>query len=276
MTAILTARRRVLTAALAALLVGASAGTLPAIAASGGDTSAVAVNTKDGSTIFRFAFSVRQILGKVVDQSNTAVAYASCTECRTVAISIQVLLVSGSPDTVTPTNLALALNDGCTDCETLASAYQFVFGDGEQLRFTAEGRKQIAEIRRRFQELRKQGDSLSLEEIQTQADALAGELRQVLASEVTPRGSGRDGEEDDDARRADEAEGEAPRTPAPGATGATGKQPPSGATGKQPPPSPSPPARTTPGEQSQTTPAQPPRTSTPTTTAPAETGATQP
>ena len=259
----LTRRRRLL-AALAALVLGASAGTLPAIAAEG-DTSAVAVNTKDGSTLFRFAFSVRQILGNVVDQSNTAVAYASCTECRTVAISVQVLLVSGSPDTVTPTNLALALNDGCTECQTLASAYQFVFGTGDDLRFTAEGRKQIAEIRRRFQELRRQGDSLSLEEIQKQADALAGELRTILASEVTPRGPGT---ERDGSAPAEGPDGQPSATTGP--SGASGESPTSGATGEQPPSSPTP---STPDEEPETTPTEPPDD---TTAEPELTGPTEP
>lgn len=262
---ILTRRRRLL-AALAALVLGVSAGTLPAIAADG-DTAAVAVNTKDGSTLFRFAFSVRQILGDVVDQSNTAVAYASCTECRTVAISVQVLLVSGSPDTVTPTNLALALNDGCTECETLASAYQFVFGTGDDLRFTAEGRKQIAEIRRRFKELRKQGDSLSLEEVQTQADALAGELREVLASEVTPRGQGEEGADPEAATR---PEDQTPGTTGP--SGATGEPPMSGTTGEQPP-SPSSPTQSTPDEEPKTTPTEPPDD---TTAEPEQAGPTEP
>lgn len=178
----ITCRARVV-GLIAAIAFGATA--TPAAAQ---DTAAVAVNTKDGSTLFRFAFSVRQIMGDVVDQTNAAVAYASCNECTTVAISIQVLLVSGSPDQVTPTNLAVALNEDCTECQTLAAAYQFVFGNGQELRFTADGRKQIADIRRRFLELRKAG--LSLEETQAQAAALAGELRGVLANEVTVRGSG--------------------------------------------------------------------------------------
>jgi putative peptide zinc metalloprotease protein len=174
-------------------LVAAPAAPPAAAQDSGGDTSAVAVNTKDGSTLFRFAFSIKQIMGEVVDQQNAAVAYANCEECTTVAISVQVLLVSGSPDEVTPTNLAVALNEDCTECQTLAAAYQFVFGNGEELRFTAEGRQRIADIRRRFRQLRTSG--LSVEEIQAEADALAGELRDVLRSEVTTRGQNGSAEE---------------------------------------------------------------------------------
>jgi len=240
----LTPLRRRLLAALAVLVAGAGAGAVavPALAASGdggGDTSAVAVNTKDGSTLFRFAFSVRQIMGDVVDGSNTAIAYASCEECQTVAISIQVLLVSGSPDEVTPTNLAVALNEECDDCQTLASAYQFIFGNGEALRFTGEGRRAIADIRRRFLALRREG--LTIEEIQARADELAVELREVLITGVTTRGG--ESEQSDTQGGGDldagEAEGSqsgdstAPRRPS-GDTPTTTQPPPRTTT--QPPP----------------------------------------
>lgn len=252
----LTPLRRRLLAALAVLAAGAGAGAVavPALAASGdggGDTSAVAVNTKDGSTLFRFAFSVRQIMGDVVDGSNTAIAYASCEECQTVAISIQVLLVSGSPDEVTPTNLAVALNEECDDCQTLASAYQFIFGNGEALRFTGEGRRAIADIRRRFLALRREG--LTIEEIQARADELAVELREVLITGVTTRGG--ESEQRDSQRGGDMDAGEAE---GPQSGDSTAPRRPSGDTTTQPPPAPT---RTQP-PPAQPTETQPPPTQT--------------
>src|SRR4051794_25480086 len=90
------------------------------------DTAAVAINTKDGSELWKFAFQVRRTMHDVVDATNAAAAVASCTECTTVAISFQVVLAGGEPGTVTPTNLALAYNEQCTTCMTAAFAYQFV------------------------------------------------------------------------------------------------------------------------------------------------------
>lgn len=243
--------------------------------ASAQDDSAVAVNTKDGSTLFKFAFSVRQIMGDVVDQTNTAIAYANCNECTTVAISVQILLVSGSPDQVTPTNLAVALNENCTECQTLASAYQFVFGTGEELRFTAEGRKQIADIRKRFKELRKSG--LTTDEIKAQADALAQELRKVLVSEVTTRGSKDDDRDEQDEDEQDE-DGQDERPDDEVDSGTTGPGPATapGRTGTTPGPSQS-------GAPQATGPSTTPTQSTPapepaptTTTPPPSTGTTAP
>jgi putative peptide zinc metalloprotease protein len=174
---------RLLAAALSAVAIG-GVGTTPAVRAQ--DSSAVAVNTKDDSTVFRFVFAVRRVMGDVVDQTNAAVAYSSCENCQTVAIAFQVLLVYGDPSVVDPTNLALAINYECTLCDTLASAYQFVFGLAGPVRFTAEGQHQINDIRKQLSDLRKSG--LTGAEIQQKTDALADQLRQVLATEVVPVG----------------------------------------------------------------------------------------
>ncbi|MBA2460236.1 MAG: hypothetical protein H0V45_00465 [Actinobacteria bacterium] len=153
----------------------------------GGDNTAVAVNTRDGSTLFRFAFSIKRVMGEVVDNTNAAVSYASCDSCQTVAIAIQVVLVSGSPDVVTPENYAIAINDSCTSCDTLATAYQYVFGVGDgKVHFTAEGNQRIAEIRRQIRQLR--NSDLSIEEIQARVDTLADDLYDVLRNELVAAG----------------------------------------------------------------------------------------
>jgi putative peptide zinc metalloprotease protein len=98
-----------------------------------GANCAVAVNTTDGASIFKLAFAIRHVAGDVVDQQNVAVAYSSCTDCRTVAIAIEIVLVDGSPSTVTPENVAVSLNENCSLCTSFAAAYQFVVGTGEPM-----------------------------------------------------------------------------------------------------------------------------------------------
>ena len=58
----------------------------PRRAVASDDTAAVAVNTKDGSSVFRLAFSIKKVAGDVVDNANAAVAYSSCESCRTIAL----------------------------------------------------------------------------------------------------------------------------------------------------------------------------------------------
>ena len=99
-----------------------------------------------------------------------------------IAAAFQVVLVTSEATEITPTNLALALNEGCSGCETLASAYQFVYGVDDQVRFTGAGRQEIHEIRRALKALR--DPALSLAEIQSQLDELAVRLARVLTTEL--------------------------------------------------------------------------------------------
>jgi len=191
---------RLLTAILAALALAllAPAASLAGEDRSGrsGDNAAQAINEKAGSSVFDFAFSIRRVAGDVVDEQNSAVAYGSCVECQTVAIALQIVLVEGVPDSVTPTNVAIALNEECQACTTVALAYQFVVGRGGPVRFTKEGRRRLAEIRREFERLGRSG--LSAEELTTRAKDLKDQVADVLATELVPVREG-----DDDAGEGD-------------------------------------------------------------------------
>lgn len=152
-----------------------------------GDNVAVAISTKDGSSKFRVSFRIVRTSSDVVDQSNIAFAFASCEGCESIAIAFQVVLVSGEPSTVIPENYAIALNFECTDCETLASAYQFVLGVDGNVHFTSDGNRTLAEIRRAIRDLAR--SDLSIEEIQAELDLLANDLRDVLANELVSAGA---------------------------------------------------------------------------------------
>ena len=187
--------RRLLLALLLATLFGAA----PAPALAQEDTTAaVAINTKDGSSLFDFAFQVRKTMKDAVEHTNAAVAYANCEECSTVAISFQVVLAGGGPDTVAPTNVAVALNEQCTTCLTAAFAYQFVIAGDGHLRLTGEGQRRLAQLR---QDLRALEDvDLTIEQLKAELDAAANEIRDVLATEVIRDPRRRDDDEDDDSR----------------------------------------------------------------------------
>lgn len=175
------------------LLAGVLAAALPAQAAFGQVNTAVAVNHKDGSSIFNFAFKVHREMNRVIDETNIAVAFASCEGCQTVAIAIQIVLVMSDPNVVAPENAAVALNVECSSCETFAGAYQYVFSTGGSVRLTAEGTREILAIRRAFFELARRAESgeLSLAEVQAEAEQLIGRLYSVVQNELVP--TGRDG-----------------------------------------------------------------------------------
>jgi putative peptide zinc metalloprotease protein len=146
------------------------------------DNAAVAINTKDGSSIFKFAFTIRRVAGDVVDETNTAVAYNECEECRAVAVAMQIVLVVGHPSVVTPENVAVAVNYECTLCESLAMAYQFVIGVPADFEFSEQALREMARIRKEIRRLRK--EELSIDELHTRIDALADELRTVVREDI--------------------------------------------------------------------------------------------
>src|SRR3954470_18413720 len=179
-------KRRLLTLLLAALFAFGLATGAPT-AASAGDNAAIAVNTKDGTTVFKVAFAIRHVMGDVVDETNGAVAYASCTNCAAVAIAFEIVLVEGSPSTVTPTNLAISINENCDTCVAVAEAYQFVLGTGGIVHFDHEGNKILSEIRRELHSLRK--EDLTIEQLQARLDNIAARIADVLAHHLVPIGN---------------------------------------------------------------------------------------
>ena len=179
-------KTRLLTILIAALLgVGLSAAT-PGTAAAG-DNAAIAVNTKDGTTVFKVAFAIRHVMQNVVDDTNRAVAYASCTDCAAVAIAFEIVLIEGDPDVVTPTNIAIAINENCELCVAVAEAYQFVLGTGGgPVHFDAEGNRILSEIRRELHSLRK--EDMTIEQLQARLDNIAARIGDVLANHLVSSG----------------------------------------------------------------------------------------
>src|SRR3712207_5475871 len=103
--------RRIAAAIVLLLACVLPAGGAQAAVAGHHDNVATAVNQTDSTAVSDFAWGVsKQRGGDVVDQLNAAHAVASCTACRATAVAFQVVIVSGSPRTVVPRNVAEAIN----------------------------------------------------------------------------------------------------------------------------------------------------------------------
>lgn len=151
------------------------------------DTHAIVVNHGDDRYRYALAFRIVQVSGDVVDAQNAAVAVAAnCSDCTTVAVSLEGILVYGDPSVFTPENLALAYNENCTDCATLAAAYQEEAQYSSRMRITGAGRQEIAAIRLDLESIRH--ENLSLAEIDQRVNTDAGRLLDVLRNDMTPVG----------------------------------------------------------------------------------------
>jgi putative peptide zinc metalloprotease protein len=202
-------RHRLLTLLLALALAAGLGAARPAVAHATGANDAIAINTKDDSSLFKFAWAIRHIMSDTVTEQNGSAAYAQCDSCQTTAIAIEIVLAEAPTTTnVSPTNVAIAINENCNLCDTFATAYQFVILSGGSVRFTQEGIRELHEIRKEIQRWGKEG--LTNEEIRARLPDVIARLKRVLATQLVPVGNGEKQEPDESAT--DTTEG-TPATP---------------------------------------------------------------
>jgi putative peptide zinc metalloprotease protein len=204
--------KRILLVALVVVLAALLTVAKPATARAQ-DSAAVAVNTRDGTSIFRLAFKIIRVNQQVVDNSNFAFAFASCSECEAIALSFMTVLIFSDPDEVLTQNQAWAINWECTECLAFAWAVQSVMTTGGPVHFTADGNRRLAELRK---ELRRILASLGDVEIPETVPEkcliftdegredelrlcvalvdLTAEFRDILATELVPPGPPQDEE----------------------------------------------------------------------------------
>lgn len=166
----------------------ASPGTGGTTSSGGDDNAAVAVNTRDGSTVYAIRLKVVILNSDPdrVDSTNAAVAAASCADCQTVAIALEGVVVTGDAEEVSPANLALAINSECSNCQTLAYAYQNLQTVDGKVRMTGDGRRRVGELRAQLSALRTSG--LDILAVKAEVDRIVGAFVEILENEIVPLG----------------------------------------------------------------------------------------
>lgn len=97
-----------------------------------GTNSAIVHNCTDNRLRVRASIQLNTIPGHIVDAVNQAYAESTCTGCSTLAVALQIDLYSSDrADDIEPQNFAVAINSACTNCVTVADAYQYVQGEDD-------------------------------------------------------------------------------------------------------------------------------------------------
>jgi putative peptide zinc metalloprotease protein len=99
----------------------------PAAAVGGPSNIVIAVNQTDGRVAIRGKVQVMREPGMIGAPQNFAFARASCTNCQTIAVALQLNFASTDARYIVPQNVAVASNNVCTGCTTIALAYQVFF-----------------------------------------------------------------------------------------------------------------------------------------------------
>jgi hypothetical protein len=175
----------------AALVAGGPWGA--ASAADGGgrsiDSSAVAEATAPGTRLARSSLDLVFVPGGRVHATNFAVAHSSCDGCRSVAASVQVVVVRDKGTDVDAGNAALAFNQACSSCESLADAHQVVLVVGPRTTLAGWVHQAVQGLRAELADL--VARDLPLAELQVRIDALADRLQDVAQSALTEHGCAR-------------------------------------------------------------------------------------
>jgi hypothetical protein len=146
-------RTRRTLAALTAALALATGGFLTAGAeatdpGTGPDQVVWAKTTGTNATDLLSGVQVGRYKGDNLQSTNVARADSTdCTDCRTVAVAVQAVLVKGNPQTQEPKNAAIAINQNCVGCTTYAFASQYVVATERRTVLTDRGRDRIAALR---------------------------------------------------------------------------------------------------------------------------------
>ena len=127
--------------------------------------------------------------GHWVHATNFAVAHSTCDGCRSVAASIQVVVVRDKGANVDAGNAALAFNEGCSSCESLADAHQVVLIVGPKTTLAGWVHQAVQQMRAQLADL--VASDLPLAELQLRIDALADRLQDTAQSALTEHGSSR-------------------------------------------------------------------------------------
>lgn len=158
----------------------------------GGRSNIVQVkNTTDGRLRVRGSAVYNRVGGSNVAPVNGAYAESSCVDCQSVAVAIQVAVYRRGASTVAPTNQAVALNNTCTRCVTVARAIQYVIPVDDPRDVPGDIRELVREIDHEinyFEKL-KSVNSVDVAEVNARFSSVVAKYQQLqqYLSDLTDR-----------------------------------------------------------------------------------------
>jgi hypothetical protein len=156
----------------------------------GGRNQVTARNRTDGRLRIRGNIQLNRIPGPNVGPVNLALAYNdACTDCRSIAVALQVNLISRTATRVAPENASISLNVGrpatenrpeqrCTRCVAVTHAIQYVYSVDDPTRVPDEATELIKEMDRELREIH-QSEDIGLSQAEARIDAVIARFSQT-------------------------------------------------------------------------------------------------
>lgn len=115
--------------------------------------SVEAQNRRDGSFELQGRADFVREQHDDVTAGNQAVARATCTDCQTIALALQVVVYQQGAVNVAPRNFAIAINEQCTRCLTVALAVQYAIPAEDPKALSPEIKDLVKDLNGEIQEL---------------------------------------------------------------------------------------------------------------------------
>ena len=175
--------------ALLSFVVAAALLLAPTAAGASDENLVYAANETAGAAVSAASVQYRVAPNGVVDERNVAHAIARCTDCQTVATAFQLVLVTRAYRTFVPYNEAFAGNLECDTCLTWATAKQVIVVTDGPAALTGVGHIRMQALEDRLLALQADLPALTLQGLLGELDSAFGELLAIATAEImTPDG----------------------------------------------------------------------------------------
>lgn len=169
-----------------AVVVGLPAGAQDTRAAS--DNVVVVKNHDTGQFRWKARSAIAHDPGPSVTNQNVAYAYASCADCRTVAVAVQVVIVEGPVNDFRPANAAVAVNDHCVRCQTFAYGHQVVLSADGHADLSPSTEQRIDDLDRQIDQVA--GSSEAFGQMTSDLDQLTAQMVAAVKDDINGNGNG--------------------------------------------------------------------------------------
>ena len=166
-------------------------------AAGGGANIVQVINHADSHFRMDGQVKLNQIPGPNAGPKNEAFAYSSCTNCDTMAVALEINLISSRARNIQPLNEAVALNYQCTNCVTYARAIQYDIQVADPTQVPSDVRELMRQMNATMNHIKTSDESFM--QALAEVNAVIGEFnelgiyltdKQLTATDPTTPGAG--------------------------------------------------------------------------------------
>jgi hypothetical protein len=141
----------------------------------GADNIVEVQNLVDNQFRMRGSVDLDHVAGDTATPTNRAEAYASCINCQTFAVALQIALIRSDASTVAPVNQAISINNQCTGCFTSARALQYVFVVDDPQQIPGRANQFISRMNAELRDIARTPD-MTPREANARIDAVIGQF----------------------------------------------------------------------------------------------------